>query len=140
MYRETYKETFREIFDRATNFQSGRRPIKIELEGILVPCIKSINEKRFRHKLESTSREYFLSMNETLKSLAKKIEWEEVIVKGHLNPNADIVEVENICRSKKNQPPRPLMSAQSSYFDMERLKRNIERDGSLELASDCLAI
>ncbi len=115
MYRKIYKETFGEIFDLTTRGQSGRRPIKIELEGILVPCIRSIHEKRFRYRLDSTTGEYFLSMNEALKSLAKKVEWEEVIIKGQLNPDAAIVEVEKICRSQKDEPPRPLMSCVGAY-------------------------
>lgn len=123
MYREICKKTFPNSLNSTSKLQTEHRPITIIIEGFLVPCTKSIRWRRFSHKLQSSSDDYFLSMNESTRAFAKKIEWEEVIVEGLLNSNNGIIEVEKIIRSKINEPPRSLTSFRNSFFDLERFKQ-----------------
>lgn len=133
------RETFHDIFQRTLNNKSGSRPPKIELTGILVPCYKIVQGYQCKFKLETDSNEYFLSMSDAITQVAKKIEWEEVTVKGFLDPDDGLFEVEKISLAQRNEPFRLTIGPIDSYFELDQLKRTIAQRGKLDLAPEYLA-
>jgi len=131
------KETFYEIFQRTLNNKSSSRPLKIELTGLLVPNNKNLLGVHCQYILETDSKEYFLNMNEAIIKIAKKLECEEVAVKGYLDLETNILEVEKL--SLANEPHRLLTSFSDAYFDLNEYKRIIAQRGKLEPAFDYLA-
>ena len=113
-------ETFEDIFQHTLNNISGSRPPKIELTGILAPCSKVIRGYHCRFRLETDSGEYFLSMSDELVSVGKKIEWEEVTVRGYLDPDDGLFEVEKIRICQRSEPLRLTpIPVESGWFDRE---------------------
>lgn len=133
------KETFHDIFQRTLNNKSSSRPPKIELTGILVPCNKIVQGYQCKFKLETDSKEYFLSMSDALTLVAKKIEWEEVTVKGTLDPDDSLFEVEKISLVQRSEPFRLTLGPIDSYFDLDQYQRTIAQRGKLDLAPEYLA-
>lgn len=133
------KETFHDIFQRTLNSKSSSRPPKIELTGILVPCNEVAGGLRFKFKLETDSNEYLLSMSDALSVIAKKAEWEEVTVKGCLNLESNIFEVEKISLAQGSQPFKITPTVGDSYFDIDTYKKLIALRGKIEPAPDYLA-
>ena len=114
------RETFEDIFQHTLNNISGSRPPKIELTGILAPCNKVIRGYHCRFRLETDSGEYFLSMSDELVSVGKKIEWEEVTVRGYLDPDDGLFEVEKIRICQRSEPLRLTpIPVESGWFDRE---------------------
>lgn len=134
-----YGETFYDVFQHALNSKSNSRPPKIELTGMLIPCNKMSQGQFYSYKLETDSKEYFLSMNKTLSEIAKKIEWEEVTVKGYLDLETNVFEAEKISLSKINDSSRLLGLLRDPYYEIESYKKIIEKRGKLEPAMDELA-
>lgn len=133
------KQTFQDIFQHRMSKKSGSRPPKIELTGILVPCTKIVQGYKCKFKLETDSKEYFLSLCDAIASVAKKIEWEEVRVKGFLDPNDELFEVEKISLAHRTEPFRLTTAPIESYFELDQLKRTIAQRGKLDLAPEYLA-
>jgi hypothetical protein len=133
------KETFEDIFQRTLNNKSGSRPPKIELTGVLTPCRKMIQGYHCKFRLETDSNEYFLSMSDALAAIARKIEWEEVTVRGYLDPDDGLFEVEKISLSQKTEPFRLTTGPIDSYFELDQYKRTIAQRGKLDLSLDYLA-
>lgn len=131
------KETFYEIFQRTLNNKSSSRPPKIELTGLLVPNHKTLLSDHCKYILETDSKEYFLNMNEANVKIANKMECEEVTVKGYLDLEINVFEVEKI--SLASEPHRLLTSFPDTYFDLNEYKRIISQRGKLEPALDYLA-
>lgn len=134
-----YREMVYDIYQRTLNNKSNSRPPKIELTGILIPVNKISCGSFYRFKLETDSKEYLLSMSDTLVEIAKKIVWEEVTVKGFLDLETNVFEVEKINRSKINDPTRFVDFFRDTYLDIEKYKKTIEQLGKIELAFDELA-
>jgi hypothetical protein len=130
------RETFHDIFQRKLNSQSGSRPPKIELTGILIPCRKLVQGSECHFQLETDSQEYFLTMKDSLLLVAKRLEWEEVTVKGFLNPADGSVEVEKVSLAGKNEAFRLGVGSMDSYFELDQYKRIIAQRGKLDLAPD----
>ena len=65
---------------------------------------ESTQSSRCKFKLETDSKEYFLGMSDAVAFVAKKIEWEEVTVKGFLEPDKGFLEVEKISVARRNEP------------------------------------
>jgi len=133
------RETFHDIFQRTLNNKSGSRPPKIELTGILVPCNEFVKSYRCKFKLETDSREYLLSMSEAVSLVAKKIEWEEVTVKGFLDPDDGLFEVGKISLAQRREPFRLNTGPLELSFELNQCKRTIEQRGKLDLAPEYLA-
>ncbi len=133
------KEMFHDIFQRRLNSKSGSRPPKIELTGILVPCNTVVQGYRCKFKLETDSKEYFLSMSDSVALVAKKIEWEEVTVKGFLDPDDGLFEAEKISLAQRSEPFRLMTGPLESYFELDQFKRTIAQRGKLDLALEYLA-
>ena len=120
------KETFQDIFKRALNNKSSSRPPKIELIGVLMPCSQTIQGCHYRFKLDCYSEEYLLDLSDALTLVAKKLEWDEVTVKGYLNIEDRIFEVEKMTLAHASSPPQKVTATPvESYFDIERYKRAI---------------
>lgn len=134
-----YRETFYDVFQHALNNKSNSRPPKIELTGLLIPCDKISNGNFYKYKLETDSKEYFLSMNNSLTEVAKKFEWEEVTVKGYLDLETNVLEAEKISLSKINDSNRFMGLLRDPYYEIESYKRTIEKRGKIEPALDELA-
>lgn len=133
------KETFEDIFQRTLNNKSNSRPPKIELTGMLVPCDEVAHGYRFKFKLETESSEYLLRMSDTLVAIAKKVEWEKVSVRGCLNFEDGIFEVEKISLVESSQPFKFMPNVSESYFDIDTYKKLIALRGKIEVAPDYLA-
>lgn len=133
------RETFHDIFQRTLNNKSGSRPPKIELTGILVPCTKVVQGYKCKFKLETDSKEYFLSMSDAVASVAKQIEWEEVTVRGFLDPDDGLFEVEKISLAKTGEPFRLTTGPLEPYYEIDQIKRTIAQRGKLDLAPEYLA-
>ena len=128
-----HKETFHDIFQRTLNNKSNSRPSKIELTGILVPLSHSTNQlPPYKFKLETDSKDYFLSMSDELAKAAKKIEWEKVTVKGLLDFEAHVFEVEKISLAQRNDPFDLTTSLADNFFELETYKKIISQKGKLD--------
>ncbi len=129
-------ETFHDVFYRTMN-RSNSRPPKMELTGILVPCDEVVESRHYKYKLETDSDDYLLSMTENLIAVAKKAEWEKVTVKGTLNMESGIFEVEKLTIINESQSFKPNFGG--LHFDIENYKKAIARLGKLEPIPDYLA-
>lgn len=134
-----YKETFHEILQRSLKNVSGSRPPKIELTGVLVPCSEVVQGFHCKYKLETDSSEYFLSMSDNLSLIAKKIEWDEVSVKGFLDTNYNLLEVEKISLVQKNESFAFAAPPPELYFEFDQYERTIAQRRKLDLAPEYLA-
>lgn len=132
-------ETFHDIFQQRLNNSHYSRSPKIEVTGVLVPFDKVVSGRAYKFKLDSDSKEYTLSMTETLEAIAKKIEWEEVTIKGLLNFRTDVLEVEKIVLSQSSDPIKTVLPSDDPYFDAEFYQKTIARRGKLEPEPDYLA-
>lgn len=133
------KETFHDIFQRTLNHKSGSRPPKIELTGILIPLQRPATLNQCNYKIETDQNEYFLRMSDAVSLIAKKLEWEEVTVKGYLDPDEGIFEVEKISISNRNEPYRLSLGPADLYVELDQYKKSIARKGVLDVAPDYLA-
>jgi hypothetical protein len=133
------EHSFHDIFKQAQNNKSNSRPPKIELTGILIPFFAKVNGHNCKFKLETDSKEYFLSLSESLFAIAKKIDWEEVIVKGLLDPETDTFEVEKISLAHEREPYRVGSGPVDLLFELDHYRRAILRQGKLDLSPDFLA-
>ncbi|HVK62228.1 MAG TPA: hypothetical protein VM432_11785 [Bdellovibrionales bacterium] len=131
------RETFHDVFQRTLNNKSNSRPPKTELMGILVPYAG--NDWRRKFKLETDSKDHPLIMNAALTEIAKKIEWEEVTVKGIFDPDENSFEVERINLAKSSEPYRLSTGPADLYFELDEYRRTITRQGKLDLAPEFLA-
>ncbi len=129
-------ETFHDIFQHTLNIKSGSRPPKIELTGILIPCNKMIQGKLCRFKLETKTNEYFLSLSSGLALVAKKIAWEDITVKGRLNIDSNLFDVDKMSLLQKTENFKLLRGPVDSYFELDQYKRTIVQRGKLDIASD----
>ncbi|MGZ3691069.1 MAG: hypothetical protein ACXVAX_06185 [Pseudobdellovibrio sp.] len=133
------RETFHDILQRALNPISGSRPPKIELTGVLVPCSKFTQRQRCEFKLETDSDDYFLRMCDSQTKIAEKMEWDEVTVKGFLDNEENLIEVEKISLVQDSEPVRLHTSLVDSNFEIDDYRRTIEQRGKLDLAPEYLA-
>ena len=131
------KDTFHDIFQRTLNHKSGSRPPKIELTGILIP-VKEKNQHQCNFKLETDQTECLLRMGNPVALMAKKLQWEEVTVRGYLDPDEGIFEVERITLSKNNEPYRLSLGPSDLYFELDQYKKSIDRQGLLDVAPEYL--
>jgi hypothetical protein len=134
-----FKETFQDILNRTLNNKSNSRPPKIELTGILIPCFQEIRGQVYRFKLGTDSNEYFLSMNTGLTQVAKNAAWEEVTVKGYLNLDTQVFDVEKIVLTEADEPYQVPAGMRETYFDLDAYEKIIHQRGKLEPAFDYLA-
>ena len=132
------KETFHDIFQRTLNHNSGTRPPKIELTGILIRLDKSASRPRCQFRLETARNEYVLRMSDTVFMLAKKLEWEEVTVKGYLDPEEGVFEVEKISLSCRSEPYRLSVVHSDLSFELDQYKKSIAQKGMLDVAPEYL--
>lgn len=133
------KETFRDIFQRTLNRNSRSRPPKIELTGILIPLQRPATSNQYSYSIETDQNEYFLRMSDAVSLIARKLDWEEVTVKGYLDPDEAVFEVEKISISNRNEPYRLSLGPMDLYFEFDHYKRSIARKGVVDIASDYLA-
>lgn len=134
-----YKEKFRDIFQWTLNNKSNSRPPKIELTGILKPLPKSGHQPHYNFKLETDQNEYFLRMGGVMVVNAKKLEWEEVTVKGYLDPDEGVFEVEKISLSKRSLTNRLSLGPTDLYSELDLYKRSIARKGVIDIAPEYVA-
>jgi len=134
-----YRETFHDILQRTLKNVSSSRPPKIELTGVLVPCSEVVQGYHCKYKLETDTSEYFLSMSDNLSLIAKKIEWDEVSVKGFLDTNDNLLEVEKISLVQKNESILLNTPPPETYFEFDQYERTIAQRGKLDLAPEYLA-
>lgn len=133
-------ETFRDVFQRQLNSKSNSRPPKIEVTGILIPFHKVIGGRLHKYKLETDATDYTLSMSEKIERIARKIELEEVTVKGLLDLDTNILEVEKISVTQLTEPIAPSIASEDfSFVGGDDYERAIARRGKLEPSFDNLA-
>lgn len=130
--------SFHDIFQQALNSKSSSRPPKLELTGLLIPCYQQIQGQIFRFKLGTESSEYFLSMNSKLAQTAKNAEWEEVTVKGHLNIDSNVFEVEKLTLIQGDEPIQ-VPTTFKEPLEIEAYERIINQRGKIEPAIEYLA-
>lgn len=133
------KETFRDVFQRTLNYKSGSRPPKIQLTGILIPLQRPASLNQCNYKIETDQNEYLLRMSDAVSLIAKKLEWEEVTIKGYLDPEEGIFEVEKISISNRNEPYRLSLGPADLYFELDQYRKSIARKGVVDVAPDYLA-
>lgn len=136
------KETFHDIFQQMLNHRSSSRPPKIELRGILIPI--PIRQKHQCHfKIETADNEYLLRMGATTELIAKKLAWEDVKVKGYLDLEEGIFEVEKISLTNRDEPFQISMGPSDLLFELsfgiDRYKKLIAQKGLLDITPDYLA-
>lgn len=132
-------DLFRDIFQRTLNQRSNSRPPKMELTGILIPAGPSESSQRGLFKLETDQSEYRLKMGANLCAVARKLEWEEVTVKGDLDPNGGIFEVEKISLTCKPEPDRVSLAPVDLLYEIDHYKKTIARKGMLDVSPDYAA-
>ena len=131
--------SFQDIFRRAMIQKSNSRPPKIELTGVLIPCAEPKAPVSEKFKLETDQNEYRLRMNNSLLAVAKKIEWEEVIVRGYLDLDKSIFEVERLSLLNRGEPYRLPLGPMDWHNELDQYKKSIARKGMLDLAPEDLA-
>lgn len=129
------EEAFHDVFQRALNDRSSSRPPKVEVAGILVPVGHLSSGRRYRYRLESDLGEFTLKMSAALEFLARRVEWEEVTVKGYLESDCNVIEVEKLKANKTNDLLKPY-SSHEAYLDADFFAKSIAQFGKLEPALD----
>lgn len=132
------KETFHDIFQRTLNNKSNSRPPKIELTGILIP-LQSVHQTDCSFKIETDQSEYLLRIGGSNLVIARRLGWEEVTVKGYIDPDNEVFEVEKITISNRNEPYRLSLGPNDLYFELDQYKKSISRKGVVDIAPDYLA-
>lgn len=132
------RETFYDIFQRTLNNKSNSRPPKIELTGILIPLPEQ-SQQGCEFKIETDHSEYLLRMSDSTKTIAKRLAWEEVVVKGYFDIDEEIFEVEKISQSNSSEPLRLSLGPMDLQFEIEHYKRTITKKGKLDVAAEYLA-
>lgn len=132
-------ETFHDIFQRCLNNSHHSRSPKLEVTGVLVPVDRVVTGRSYKFKLDFDSKECTLGLNKTLEGIAKKIEWDEVTVKGWLDHRTNILEVEKISVNQSYDPLKTSLPSDDLYLDAEFYQKTIALRGKLELAPDYLA-
>lgn len=133
-----FSETFQQILERTMKSHSSSRPPKIELSGILIPCHQKIFGRTFKFKLGARTRDFWLAMNDNLVSIARNAEWEEVTVRGNLDLDSKVLEVEKIILEHAEEPYQ-ISNVREPAFDVEAIQRAISQKGKLEPALEYLA-
>lgn len=131
-------ETFHDILQHCLNNGDNSRSLKIEVTGILIPFDKFMSGRNYKFKLESESAEYTLSINKALEGVAKKLEWEEVTVKGLVDLYTSILEVEKISLHNTSDPIKNIPPSLDSYIEAEDYQKTISRRGLIEPSLDYL--
>ena len=132
-----FSESFHDIFHRSLNSKSNSRPPKLELTGLLMPCYQELHGRTFRFKLGTESNEYLLSMNTKLAQVAKNVAWEEVTVRGHLDLESNVFDVEKLALTQTEEPVQiPTNFKEPSEIDV--YERIINQRGKLEPAVEYL--
>jgi hypothetical protein len=78
-------------------------------------------------------------MGNEVSLIAKKLVWEEVTIKGYLDFDEGIFEVEKISISKRNERFPVSLGPADLYFELDQYKRSIARKGVLDVAPEYLA-
>jgi hypothetical protein len=133
------KDTFHDVFQRALNNKSNSRPPRVELTGILAPCSTTYKGQVYKFKLDVDSEEYLLRMTAPLARLAKEVEWHEVMVKGYLDFEGGILEVEKISLSRSSEPLEVSAKFEDPWLVIDEVQKTLAKRGTLEVASHCLA-
>jgi|GEM_PF-6486453 len=112
--------------------EAPSRPLKIELKGLLVPT--GIGEERALrfYKLDQGISEYALNIPRNLLGMARRSEWERVIVRGQPSHNGKVFEVESILLAPERQESQAHLAELDFSFDLEDFKKKIYSKGKLE--------
>ncbi|MBX9766851.1 MAG: hypothetical protein K2X47_06230 [Bdellovibrionales bacterium] len=133
------RETFQDFFERSLASESKSRPSKIEITGILVPVNKIIGRCVFKFKLDAGTETYLLRMTHALENVVRKIEWEQVSVRGYLDIDSNVLEVEKVTLVQNGDPLRPHAVQEDFFFETDSYRRTIAQRGKLEPSNDFLA-
>lgn len=133
-----YPESFHDILMRTINDRSNSHPYKLELTGLLMPCYHQLQRHTFRFKLATEAREYFLAMNTKLTEAAKNVAWEVVTVRGYLDYENNVFNVERLIFTN-TEDPLQIPANFREPIDLETFERIIHQRGKLEPAIDDLA-
>jgi hypothetical protein len=134
-----YKETFHEVFQRALIKNSSSRPPKVELRGVLVPLPRLTDQPGIRFKLETNQNEYPLRMTGATLAMANKLEWEEVVVKGYLDPDEFTFAMEKISLVNRDEPYRLPLGPNDLYLELDCFRKSVSQRGVVEVEPDFLA-
>jgi hypothetical protein len=132
-------DAFQSILQRELNHKPSSRPPKIELTGLLLPHQSASQEGQPMYKLETKDDEYPLRMNTAVAMIAKKLEWEEVKVKGFLEIDEGIFDVEKISLLIRDETDRVSLVPVDLYFDFDHFRKMIAQYGVVTLAPDGIA-
>ena len=132
-------DSFQDILKRKLKSNSNFQPPKVELTGVLIPCRQEYGGQTFRFKLGTQSNEYLLSIKHNLFELAKKASWDEITVKGVLDDEGNILEVEKMILKQSVEEELVPVGFREPVFDVDAYVRMIGQRGKLEPALDYLA-
>lgn len=132
----TILDSFDDILRQALNSKSNSRPPKMELTGLLMPCYQELHSQTVIFKLGTKSDEYLLPMNTKLAHAAKNAVWEVVTVRGHLDLESNVFNVEKITLT---QTEEPILERTNLKDEIDTYKRIINQRGKLEPAIEHLA-
>lgn len=130
--------SFHDIFRQALNSKSNSRPPKVELTGLLIPCYQELHGRTFRFKLGTESNEYLLSMNNKWAQAAKNAAWEEVTVRGHLDLESNVFDVEKLTLTQAEELVQIPTNFKEPY-EIDAYERIINQRGKIEPAVEYLA-
>jgi hypothetical protein len=130
--------SFHDIFRQALNSKSNSRPPKLELIGLLIPCYQEFHGRTFKFKLGTESNEYLLYMNNKLAQVAKNAAGEEVTVRGHLDLESNVFDVEKLTLTQTEGPIQIPTNFKEPY-EIDAYERIINQRGKLEPAVEYLA-
>jgi hypothetical protein len=133
------KDAFHDIFQRKLTDKSGVRPPKVHLTGVLIALGKSAIKPDCKFKLETDQSNYILRMSDEILAIANRLEWEEVTVKGHMNSDEDIFNVEKISLSNTDESYEIFLGPTDLYLELDQYKKTIARKGLIDTAPEYMA-
>ncbi len=119
------------LFENIGSHSSSQTP-HVDVAGVLVPSTSFYKRRLHTYKLESDNCDFILSMNKDIEKMAQKIEWEDVIVKGHIDYENLVIDVVKITLCQKKDFKSAINFQLNSSDDMDFYEQAIAKRGVLE--------
>jgi hypothetical protein len=131
MFAESVKTNFEDILRQAMSGKKSFRPPKIEVLGRIIQMNDFI--------LELESEDYRLVMSKNLQQAAARLNGSEVIVKGVLTSEENVIDVERIIPITKIRDAMFAKFYNEPYDEVELLRHAIMHEGKIQPALEEIA-